>query len=102
MLVGTVTDDVRVHEVPKMKVCALRFTENARARILKVGLYMRTPMLLVCCQVRSLIGSSHNSSAASIPAAAGSTGSSPGMNSDVEQTAQLLLAQAAEAGAWQH
>lgn len=45
MLVGTVTDDVRVHEVPKMKVCALRFTENARARILKVGLYMRTPML---------------------------------------------------------
>jgi len=37
VLVGTVTDDVRVHEVPTMKVCALRFTENARARILKAG-----------------------------------------------------------------
>ena len=56
MLVGTVTDDVRVHEVPKMKVCALRFTENARARILKVGLCMPAPMLLIWCQVHSLIG----------------------------------------------
>ena len=74
MLVGTVTDDVRVHEVPKMKVCALRFTENARARILKVGLCMPTSVLLVCCQVHSLIGNGHNSSAVGIAAAAGSTG----------------------------
>lgn len=37
MLVGTVTDDIRVHEVPKMKVAALRFTETARARIEKAG-----------------------------------------------------------------
>ena len=74
VLVGTVTDDVRVHEVPKMKVCALRFTENARARILKVGLCTPIPMLPGCCQVRSLISSGHNSSAASIAVAAGSTG----------------------------
>ncbi len=36
MLVGTITDDVRLHEVPKLRVCALRVTETARARILKV------------------------------------------------------------------
>merc|ERR1712121_37991 len=35
--VGTVTDDVRILELPKMKVCALRFTEGARAHILKAG-----------------------------------------------------------------
>ncbi|KAI3873775.1 hypothetical protein MKX03_009860 [Papaver bracteatum] len=37
VLVGTVTDDVRTYEVPKMKVAALRFTETARARIEKAG-----------------------------------------------------------------
>lgn len=37
VLVGTVTDDVRMLEVPKMRICALRFTETARARILKAG-----------------------------------------------------------------
>lgn len=37
MLVGTVTDDVRVSEVPPLKVAALKFTERARARILKAG-----------------------------------------------------------------
>jgi large subunit ribosomal protein L18e len=36
VLVGTITDDVRFHEVPSLKVAALRFTETARARILKV------------------------------------------------------------------
>lgn len=35
--VTTVTDDVRLYEVPKMTVCALRFTEGARARIEKAG-----------------------------------------------------------------
>jgi len=34
---GTVTDDVRVYEVPALKVCALRFTETARAHIEKAG-----------------------------------------------------------------
>merc|ERR1712205_177398 len=34
VLVGTVTDDVRMLEVPTLKVCALRVTESARARIL--------------------------------------------------------------------
>ncbi|KAL9247152.1 hypothetical protein vseg_020615 [Gypsophila vaccaria] len=37
VLVGPVTDDVRVYEVPALKVCALRFTETARARIEKAG-----------------------------------------------------------------
>lgn len=37
VLVGTITDDVRLYEVPKMRVCALRFTETARARIVKAG-----------------------------------------------------------------
>lgn len=36
-VVGTVTDDVRVVRVPKMSVCALRFTERARMRICKAG-----------------------------------------------------------------
>lgn len=36
VVVATVTDDVRLFEVPKLRVCALRFTETARARIVKV------------------------------------------------------------------
>jgi len=32
-----VTDDIRVYEVPAIKVTALRFTEKARARIEKAG-----------------------------------------------------------------
>merc|ERR1719399_1956298 len=37
VVTGTVTDDLRVMEVPKMRVCALKFTETARARIVKAG-----------------------------------------------------------------
>lgn len=37
MVVATVTDDVRVYEVPKLTIAALRFTEAARARITKAG-----------------------------------------------------------------
>ncbi|KAK1279507.1 60S ribosomal protein L18-2 [Acorus gramineus] len=37
VIVGTVTDDTRVYEVPALKVTALRFTGTARARILKAG-----------------------------------------------------------------
>ena len=37
VLVGTITDDVRFYDVPKMRVCALRFTQTARQRILKAG-----------------------------------------------------------------
>ncbi|KAJ8504900.1 hypothetical protein OPV22_005786 [Ensete ventricosum] len=37
VIVGTVTDDKWVYEVPALKVTALRFTETARARILKAG-----------------------------------------------------------------
>jgi large subunit ribosomal protein L18e len=37
VIVGTVTDDTRLYEVPALKVAALRFTETARARILKAG-----------------------------------------------------------------
>merc|ERR1739844_825998 len=35
--VGTVTNDLRILEVPKMTLCALRVTEKARERILKAG-----------------------------------------------------------------
>jgi len=37
VVVGTVTDDKRIFEIPKLKVCALRVTESARGRILKAG-----------------------------------------------------------------
>jgi large subunit ribosomal protein L18e len=37
VLVGTVTDDERLLEVPKLTICALRFTRSARARIIKAG-----------------------------------------------------------------
>ena len=37
VIVGKVTDDVRMLEVPKLTVCALAFTERARARILAAG-----------------------------------------------------------------
>jgi len=37
VIVSTVTDDIRLLEVPKMTVAALRFTETARARITKAG-----------------------------------------------------------------
>merc|ERR1712224_954577 len=38
VIVGTVTDDVRMLEAPKnLKLCALRVTESARARILANG-----------------------------------------------------------------
>mmetsp|Transcript_19731 Transcript_19731/g.26005 ORF Transcript_19731/g.26005 Transcript_19731/m.26005 type:complete len:193 (-) Transcript_19731:581-1159(-) len=37
VLVGTVTNDVRLLEVPKLTICALKFTEQARARILAAG-----------------------------------------------------------------
>ena len=37
VVVGTITDDIRLLEVPALKVCALRFTESARARIVKAG-----------------------------------------------------------------
>merc|ERR1712006_46807 len=38
VIVGTVTDDVRMLECPKgLKLCALRVTESARARILANG-----------------------------------------------------------------
>ena len=37
VVVGTVTDDIRMLDVPKLNVCALRFTSTARARIVKAG-----------------------------------------------------------------
>eukprot|EP00252_Welwitschia_mirabilis_P020331 TRINITY_DN495_c0_g1_i1.p1 TRINITY_DN495_c0_g1~~TRINITY_DN495_c0_g1_i1.p1 ORF type:complete len:188 (+),score=20.74 TRINITY_DN495_c0_g1_i1:163-726(+) len=37
VVVGTITDDKRINELPKLTVTALRFTETARARILKAG-----------------------------------------------------------------
>merc|ERR1711865_651227 len=51
-VVGTITDDKRLFDVPKLSICALRFTETARARIVKAGgecitfdkLALRSPM----------------------------------------------------------
>ena len=37
VIVGTVTNDTRMLEVPGLNICALRFTEDARARIQKAG-----------------------------------------------------------------
>merc|ERR1712018_242515 len=37
VVVGAVTDDLRILDIPKLKVCALRVTERARGRILKAG-----------------------------------------------------------------
>ncbi|XP_051034705.1 60S ribosomal protein L18-like [Phodopus roborovskii] len=37
VVVGTVTDDVRILEVPKLKVCALRVSSRAQSRIPKAG-----------------------------------------------------------------
>merc|ERR1712042_292714 len=37
VVVGTVTDDVRIQKIPKLKVCALKVTDGARRRILKAG-----------------------------------------------------------------
>ncbi|KAL6047026.1 60S ribosomal protein L18 [Balamuthia mandrillaris] len=37
VVVGKVTDDARILKVPKLTVCALKFTEGARARIVKAG-----------------------------------------------------------------
>ena len=36
-VVGTVTNDERKTTIPAMKICALRFTETARAKIVKAG-----------------------------------------------------------------
>ncbi|KAJ7590772.1 ribosomal protein L18e/L15P [Mycena floridula] len=35
--VGAVTDDIRLTEIPKLTVAALRFTQSAKERILKAG-----------------------------------------------------------------
>ena len=37
VVIGTITDDLRLLEVPKIKVCALRVSETARERILSAG-----------------------------------------------------------------
>ena len=37
VVVGAVTDDLRIIDTPKVSVCALRFTDGARSRILKAG-----------------------------------------------------------------
>jgi len=37
VIVGTVTDDVRLLNVPKLRICALRVTTGAHTRILKAG-----------------------------------------------------------------
>ncbi len=36
-VVGTVTDDIRLLDCPKLRICALKFTEKARTRIIQAG-----------------------------------------------------------------
>ena len=42
VVVGTITDDVRTLEVPKINVVALRVTDSARERIIKAGGSIKT------------------------------------------------------------
>lgn len=37
VVVGTITDDNRIQELPKLSVAALRFTQTARERIIAAG-----------------------------------------------------------------
>ena len=37
VIVGTVTEDARLHTLPALKICALRFTRSAYNRIIKAG-----------------------------------------------------------------
>merc|ERR1712232_247611 len=37
VFVGTVTNDIRMLDVPKLTICCLRITEAARARVIKAG-----------------------------------------------------------------
>ncbi|KAG0231776.1 60S ribosomal protein L18 [Mortierella sp. GBAus27b] len=37
VVVGTVTDDVRLLDVPKLKIACLRITKTAKARVVKAG-----------------------------------------------------------------
>lgn len=37
VIVGSVTDDIRLVDLPKLTICALRVTATARARIIKAG-----------------------------------------------------------------
>merc|ERR1712008_411498 len=63
VVVAPITDDARILEVPKLTVCALRFTETARARILKAGgecltfdqLALRSPLGKQCVLLRGPI-----------------------------------------------
>eukprot|EP00916_Digyalum_oweni_P019601 GHVL01032660.1.p1 GENE.GHVL01032660.1~~GHVL01032660.1.p1 ORF type:complete len:188 (+),score=21.43 GHVL01032660.1:44-607(+) len=63
VVVSTVTDDERMMEVPKLTVCALRFTETARNRIIKAGgecltldqLALRTPKGAGCVLLRGRV-----------------------------------------------
>lgn len=49
VVVGTITDDNRLLELPKLSVAALRFTKTARARILAAGGEVLTLDQLALC-----------------------------------------------------
>jgi len=64
-VVGCITDDKRFLDMPKLTVCALRFTESARARIVKAGgecmtfdkLALRSPLGLGTVLLRGPVNS---------------------------------------------
>jgi large subunit ribosomal protein L18e len=37
VVVGTITNDLTLMDVPKLRICALRVSDNARERIIKAG-----------------------------------------------------------------
>jgi large subunit ribosomal protein L18e len=43
--VGTITDDIRLTEVPKLTIAALRFTHAAREHILNAGVALMLDLL---------------------------------------------------------
>ena len=61
VLVGTVTDDVRLFEVPKLQVACLRVTETARARILAVSALTALNLLSVMVGIAGQVCICHSS-----------------------------------------
>ncbi|PHJ17249.1 60s ribosomal protein l18 [Cystoisospora suis] len=65
VVVGSVTDDVRMVKVPKLSICALRFTETARRRVVQAGgecltfdqLALRRPKGSKCVLLRGVTAS---------------------------------------------
>jgi large subunit ribosomal protein L18e len=84
VIVGSVTDEVRTFDCPAMTVCALRFTNTARAKLLKAGgtcltfdqLALKAPLGENCMLLRGC--KSHRESAKHFSAKYGAPGTPHG------------------------